>query len=130
MVEVPFEPGLDLIYQEVEITGPRRPLFYRFALDTACSVTTISPFILDQIGYSVRDGLRRTSATSALGREPGYLLRVARFTALGHSLDDLIVHVHDLDEESGIDGLIGLNFLNHFNYDVRSREGRILVSPA
>jgi hypothetical protein len=27
----------------------------------------------------------------------------------------------------GIDGLLGLSFLRHFNYAVRSREGRIRV---
>jgi hypothetical protein len=35
-----------------------------------------------------------------------------------------------LPEESGINGLLGLNFLRAFNYEIRSKEGRILVSPA
>lgn len=30
-------------------------------------------------------------------------------------------------EHSKFDGLIGLNFLRHFNYEVRSAEGRIVL---
>jgi hypothetical protein len=37
------------------------------------------------------------------------------------------VHVHDLPEGIGIDGLLGLSFLRYFNYEVRSQEGRILI---
>mgnify|MGYP000857563117 CR=1 FL=1 len=129
MVIVPFEPGLDLIYTNVRLKGPRSTEQYTFALDTACSITTISPSILDDLGYEARSGIRRTTVTTALGEEPGYLLRVSEIMALGHTLNDLVVHVHDLAENSGVTGLIGLNFLNQFNYEVRSAEGRLFVSP-
>lgn len=41
--------------------------------------------------------------SSALGKEPGYTLRVTRFASLGFSFPDLAVHVHDLPEGIGID---------------------------
>jgi hypothetical protein len=31
---------------------------------------------------------------------------------------DFRIHVHDLPEETGIDGLLGLSFLKQFNYGV------------
>jgi len=37
------------------------------------------------------------------------------------------VHVHHLPEGIGIDGLLGLSFLRHFNDEVRSQEGRICI---
>ena len=57
----------------------------------------------------------------------GYMLRVTRFTSFGFTFSDFAVHVHDLPEGIGIDGLLGLSFLRHFNYEVRSQEGRILL---
>ena len=76
---------------------------------------------------SRRPGDTITSVRSAIGKEPGYMLRVARFASFGFSLPDFAVHVHDLPEGFGIDGLLGLSFLRHFNYEVRSHEARILV---
>lgn len=65
--------------------------------------------------------------TSAIGKEPGYMLRVSRFASLGFSFADFVLHVHDLPDGIGIDGLLGLSFLRRFNYEVRSQEGRIRV---
>jgi hypothetical protein len=66
---------------------------------------------------------------SALGSEQGYLIRVARLSALRFSVSDYRLHVHDLPEGYGIDGILGLSFLRQFNYEIRSAEGRILVAP-
>jgi hypothetical protein len=52
-----------------------------------------------------------------------------RFESLGFAFDDFLIHVHDLPAGFGIDGLLGLSFLKRFNYEIRSREGRILVTP-
>jgi hypothetical protein len=40
------------------------------------------------------------------------------------------VHVQELPEGWGIDGLIGLGFLRLLNYEVRSLEGRIRAERA
>jgi hypothetical protein len=40
----------------------------------------------------------------------------------------VLVHVFDLGHDD-IDGLVGLNFLNQLNYEIRSTERRILVEP-
>jgi len=98
------------------------------AFDTAATQTHIIPDILDDIGYGPRDGEKVTSITSAIGEEPGYMMRVAKFSALGFTANDFRIHVHDLPETLGIQGLLGLSFLRQFNYEVRSVEGRILAS--
>jgi len=51
-------------------------------------------------------------------------------TALGFVVPDYRIHVFDLATGDDIDGLIGLSFLDQFNYEVRSREGRLRVEPA
>lgn len=125
-----FDPTDNLIVVRARILGPRGVRGLALALDTAASETHVASNVVDDLGYSPRDGEARTIVRSAIGSEPGYLLRVKRFESLGFGFDDFRVHVHDLPEGAGIDGLLGLSFLRNFNYEIRSVEGRILVDRA
>lgn len=106
--------------------GPHRNL----VIDTGAAETIVIPEVLDQLGYSAREGDQITVLRSAVGREHGYLIRVARFACRGFQLPDFQVHAHDLPEGWGIHGLVGLSFLRRFNYEIRSIEGRLLVDRA
>lgn len=97
------------------------------ALDTGSSETLLTPDVVDELGYSARDGVSFTSITSAIGDELGCRLRVRRFEALGFGFANFMIHVHDLPSSLGIKGLLGLSFLRRFNYEIRSAEGRILL---
>jgi hypothetical protein len=87
----------------------------------------IVPDIMDDLGFNPRDGEVITGVYSATGKEQGYMIRVPRFSALGFTVTDFPVHVFDLANRYGIDGLLGLSFMRRFNYEIRSEEGRILV---
>jgi predicted aspartyl protease len=106
-----FDPTDDLIIVEGSVWGPCegrvRPL--RLVLDTGAAETIIIPEVLDELGYSARHGDAITVIRSAVGREEGYLIRVARFACLGHHAAEYRVHAHDLPEGWGIEGLIGLS---------------------
>ena len=54
-------------------------------------------------------------------------MRISRFWALGFAVSDFRVHVFDLPDGFGIDGLVGLSFLRQFNVELRLAEGRLLV---
>jgi predicted aspartyl protease len=125
-----FDRDLDLIIVDAEVWRPlgRSPL--RLALDTGSTETVIAPDVIDDLGYSPLQGEQITRVRSAVSEEHGYTLRVHRFAALGFTFTDVRVHVFDLAAGHGIDGLIGLSFLNDFNYEVRSRDGVILVERA
>lgn len=101
----------------------------RFVVDTGAVVTTVDPSLIDRLGYSERDGEQRTRVRTAIGEEQGYVLRVARFAALGFSIPSFRVHVFDIGFDD-IDGLVGLNFLNLFNYEIRPTERHIVIGPA
>lgn len=122
-----FNPADDLIIVKARLYGPRghRPL--ALAFDTAATETHIVPEVVDDLGYNPRQGEAITSVSSAIGKEPGYMLRVTRFASLGFTFAGFAVHVHDLPENIGIHGLLGLSFLRHFNYEVRSLEGRMRI---
>lgn len=127
---VPFDPDEDLIIVTAQVYGKHGSRRITLALDTAASHTHITPDIIDELGYSPAQGEAITSVRSAIGKEPGYMLRVQRFESLGFGFDDFLVHAHDLPTGFGIDGLLGLSFLKRFNYEIRSVEGRILIDHA
>jgi predicted aspartyl protease len=122
-----FPIGRELIVVTGTIEGPRGETELRLVLDTGASQTVIVPEILDEIGYSPRDGIVTSSMATAISQEQGYTLRVARFATLGFAMNSFLVHVFDLEERSTIDGLIGLNFLHCFNYEIRPADGCIVL---
>ena len=127
---IKFDPSLNLIIVEGVVTGPLGQRRIDLALDTGSTETLLSPEILDHLGYNPKDAEAVTTVTSVVGVEPGYLRRVERFSALGHDFSNFQIHAHDLPENCGLDGLLGLNFLLQFNYEIRSKEGLIRLELA
>ena len=126
--ETPFVTHGEVIIVRAVVTGPRTAVTARLVFDTGATYTTITPEVAEDLGYSPRDGLRRTRVHTAIGSEHGYVLAVAELFVLGVAARSLPVHVFDLGHDD-IDGLLGLNFLSSLNYEVRSAEHRILVEP-
>ncbi len=65
-----------------------------------------------------RRGLRGNSSvnvTGAIGTGSAVLLRVASVSVLGEEVRDLRVLCHALPPNLKIEGILGLNFLKHFN---------------
>jgi hypothetical protein len=54
----------------------------RLILDTGAAETIVVPEVLDELGYSPRDGEEIRVMRSAVGREEAYLIRVAASRAL------------------------------------------------
>jgi predicted aspartyl protease len=125
-----FDPSRDLIIVGSQIWGRSRYRQLTLAVDTAATATVVAPDVIEDIGYHPRDGIAITTVHSAVGKEQGYTLKVARFAALGFDFENFEVHVFDLAAGYGIDGLIGLSFLRNFDYEIRSIMGKIAVRPA
>ena len=126
--ETPFATHGELIVVRAVVTGPRTGVTARLVFDTGATYTTITPEVVDELGYGPRDGLRRTRVQTAIGSEHGYVLVVAELFVLGVAARNVPVHVFDLGHDD-IEGLLGLNVLSSLNYEVRSAEHRILVEP-
>ena len=122
-----FDPTSDLIIVKARIWGPGGRTPASLAVDTGSAHTVIAAGLIDDLGYSPRQGEAIATVRTAVGKEQGYLLRISRFWALGFAISDFRVHVFDLPDGFGIDGLVGLSFLRRFNIELRLAEGRLLV---
>src|ERR1041384_347570 len=122
----PFERERELIIVEAEIVGPTTTTEARLVLDTGAAATTLVPEVVERIGYTRYDGFKKAKVHTAIGEEKGYWIRVAEFTVLGVTTRDFALAVFPLGHQD-IDGLVGMNFLRHFNFEIRPAEQRILV---
>ena len=125
-----FDHRRDLIFVTVWIAGPRTEITTEFPFDTGAALTTVVPELVDALGYSIRDAEEPEEADSVLGPQQGYRLRVREFASLGVRSTNCRIRVYDLEKSLGVHGLLGLDFLRLFNYEVRSKEGLILVELA
>ncbi len=82
--------------------------------------------MIEKIGYNQRDGFKKAKVHTAIGEEHGYWLRVAKLTVLGVTTPNFALTVFPLGHKD-IDGLVGMNFLRHFNFEVRPDDRQILV---
>jgi hypothetical protein len=122
--ETTFKLVGDLIGVDAVIVGPTGRAEVTLILDTAAVMTTVVPSIAESIGYSsaLREGWSVTRTAAA--EEHGYIVR-SEASTLGFTMPHHRVVVADLGY--GIDGLLGINFLRHFNIEIRFAERRILV---
>jgi clan AA aspartic protease (TIGR02281 family) len=121
-----FKRERELIIVAAEIVGPATTTEARLVLDTGAAATTLVPEVIERIGYTRHDGFKKAKVHTAIGEEKGYWLRVAELTVLGVTTPDFALAVFPLGHQD-IDGLVGMNFLRHFNFEVRPAEQRILV---
>lgn len=98
-------------------------------IDTGAAATSIEPAVLDGLGYSSQDAIMRTRVPTPAGVQHGHLFQVRRFHALGAALADFVVQSLALADEYGVDGLLGMNFLERVNFTVRPIEREIHLEP-
>jgi len=125
-----FDRKRDLIIVHARVWSSRSQARLRLAVDTGSSDTVVTPDLVEELGYSARDGERVMTIRAAIGKEHGFTLRVKRFSALGFVVPNYLLHVFELATGDDIDGLIGLSFLKQFNCEFRFAEGRLRVERA
>src|ERR1041384_7422241 len=121
-----FARKRELIIVDAEISGPVATTEARLVVDTGAAATTLVPEVIGRIGYTHQDSYKKARVHTAVGEEHGYWLHVAEFTVLGVTTPDFALAVFPLGHQD-VDGLVGMNFLRHFNLEIRPAERRILL---
>lgn len=126
MPRLVFDPTVSSIVVDLllEAADGHSSVVIPVVLDTGASITIIATDIMARIGYDpAAPNLARQRIITASGVEyvPRTVVRAA--TAIGQRVSNLDVVCHDLPPASGVDGLLGLNFLRHFKLTIRFSKG-------
>ncbi len=122
-----FDPNEDLIFLNATVHGPLGARTARLALDTGATTTMIRPGILAAIGYDYSSLKPSMQIITGSGVEIVRELAVRKIQAFDQTLENLTVLCHDLPEESGIDGLLGLNFLRLFDIEIKYSDSTLTL---
>lgn len=128
MPRVVFDPSVSSIVVDLllEAADGRSSLVIPVVLDTGASMTIIATDIVGRLGYDpANPALDRQRIVTGSGIEYAPCTSVRSATAIGQKLANLDILCHDLPPESGVDGLLGLNFFRHFKLTIRFRKGII-----
>jgi predicted aspartyl protease len=131
MPRVVFDPSVSSIVVDllVEAVDGQSSLVIPVVLDTGASLTILATDIMARLGYDpANPDLDRQRIVTGSGVEYAPRTAVRSATAIGQKVANLDVLCHDLPSESGVDGLLGLNFLRHFKLTIRFRKGIIDLS--
>ena len=118
----PFVVDRELVVVDAVVTGKNaRRAKARLVVDTGSAATTLTPKVISRIGYSRRDAYKDATVTTAIGEERGYWIHVAELVVLGVATPNFPITVFPLGHRD-IDGLVEMNFLRNFNFEVRPSE--------
>ena len=128
MPRVVYDPSASSIVVDLllESADDRSTLLIPVVLDTGASITIVAVDIMARLGYDpANPALDRQRIITGSGVEYAPCTTVRSAMAIGQKVDNLEVLCHDLPPESGVDGLLGINFLKHFKLTIRFRKGII-----
>ena len=131
MARVPFARMRRLIVLNLEVgsINSNDSDLLPAALDTGASNTTIPPKVATALGYDLSHPKQEVGLITGGGIVSAKIITVRKLTALGQTVEDIDVLCHDLPENSIIDGLLGMNFLEHFDIDSSFSTGTIELHP-
>jgi len=125
---VVYDPSTSSIVVDLllESSDGGSTLLIPVVLDTGASLTIVAVDIMARLGYDpANPKLDRQRIITGSGIEYAPCTTVRSATAIGQKVGNLEVLCHDLPPESGVDGLLGINFLKRFKLTIRFRKGII-----
>jgi clan AA aspartic protease (TIGR02281 family) len=118
-VSVSFNPGESQISVDAILNTTH---LQRFVVDTGANETTIPSSIVDDLGIKVDDATRTKLVLTASGIEVAYEVTLESIEIEGLRVDNMKVLIFDLPGFSDC-GLLGLDFLNHFRFEIDKQKG-------
>jgi predicted aspartyl protease len=124
----PFNPQQGLIIAGAELAGPSGTAVVQLALDTGATDTLINVGVLVALGYDPALSPHRVQITTGSGVEFVPRVTLSRLKALGQERLAFSVLAHTLPPSTGVDGLLGLDFLRGQILTLDFRAGQISVT--
>lgn len=128
MATIEFDSNEKLIFLDVGVTSSDGSwkIYLPVVLDTGATTTILPADILAALGYDPgHPGLPRIRMITGSGIEYAPCVTIKSLVVGGEEIVNVGVLCHDLPDEAGIDGLLGLNFLKNFDFTVEYSSGRL-----
>jgi hypothetical protein len=122
LVRIPFKPG-QRIMVDARVNGTGS---VRLVLDTGADVTTINPTALSSLGVSFRDALRG-AVRGVTGTADVLAVTIQTLEIGAAKVGPLRIVSHDSGSFAG-DGLLGRDFLDHFQVSIDNAAGLVTLS--
>ncbi len=124
-----FNPIDELVVLRITVGGVDANTFRNVfvVLDTGASTTMIPTKVAADLGYDISNPNQQIM--TANGIVLAKRITVRKLTAIGETVENIDVVCHDLPEDSIIEGLLGLNFLRHFDVNISFSTGTIELRP-
>jgi len=100
----------------------------RLLIDTGASLTIVTPDVLELRGISYQDTGRTGVFNTANGRVRAPVYKLDSLSVGDWQVKHLEIGVLDLGSRSGVDGLLGMNFLNHFQFFIDQNAALLRLS--
>jgi hypothetical protein len=121
--KIPFSPGSPvLVSARINGAGPAT-----LVLDTGADRTLVSPSALSRLGVST-EGAYPGVVKGVTGVGYAHAVWVASLEVGEAKVGPLLVIAHELGE-TGVDGLLGRDFLAHFNVTIDPKERVVTLTP-
>jgi clan AA aspartic protease (TIGR02281 family) len=98
------------------------------ALDTGARMTVVTPRIAVDLGFGEAEVQPSVVITSATGEAPAAQLRIASVSVLGLEVRNVRALCYPLPPGLKLDGILGLNFLRHFDVEIRNRTETVTMT--
>jgi clan AA aspartic protease (TIGR02281 family) len=95
----------------------------RLLIDTGASLTMLTPGALERRGMRYKDTGRTGVFNTANGQVRAPIVKLDTLVVGDWQVTQLEVGVLELGGRSDIDGLLGMNFLRHFQFFIDQNEG-------
>ncbi|WOH37893.1 retropepsin-like aspartic protease [Thalassotalea fonticola] len=127
------EEGIKLVRKGqhfiVEATLNKQHLSH-LMIDTGASLTVISTAFYKQLlSTDLIKTNRRLNISTAGGNETAFSVVIEEFWLAGRALYDFEVVVMDLEGLDKADGLLGMNFLQHFKFEIDQKNALLFLTP-
>lgn len=131
MARISFDSTRSLIVLSLEVSGTNTDTAQTLSvgLDTGASITSIPSQVATDLGYDLSNPKQEVDILTSNGIITAKIITVRNLTAIGETIEDIDVLCHDLPENSIVEGLLGLNFLQHFDISIMFSNGTIEIYP-
>lgn len=97
-------------------------------IDTGASLTVFTPAVFERHGIRYQDTGRSRVFQTANGPVRAPVYRLAALTVGDWQVNGLDIGVLDLGSDAAIDGLLGMNFLSHFQFFIDQNESMLMLT--